>query len=113
MKPQLITIHDKKELYRSYMPFLKGGGLFLPFTNDFTVNMVKPGQTIFLILEIPAIPENRAKVALSGKVVYISKGTYKGCGISFSDSVPFKQIKANIENTISEFNSKKEPTYTF
>lgn len=36
LRPQTLIINDKKELYKSYMPFIQNGGLFLPFNDEIT-----------------------------------------------------------------------------
>lgn len=37
-KVQNLTFKNKIDLYRSYMPFIKGGGLFMHFNNEITAN---------------------------------------------------------------------------
>ena len=110
VKPQSITITDKKELYRCYMPFIKNGGLFIPFNEEVGPNQVSPGQNILIIF---SMLENRAKTPINGKVVWISKGgIQKGYGVTLGDSPPMKALKENIEISIVDMVRKKEPTYT-
>lgn len=112
-RPQTVVINDKKELYRCYMPFVKGGGLFIPFNEEITPNKIAPGQKILVVL---TILENKDKTPISGKVVWISRGgVHKGFGISFGEGAnnsAMKSLKDHIEASISEFTLKKEPTYT-
>ena len=53
-KPGLLTltIKDKSALYAAYMPFLDGGGLFIP-TND----KYNFGDEVFLLLSLIDEPE--------------------------------------------------------
>ena len=110
IKPQSITITDKKELYRCYMPFIKNGGLFIPFNDEVGPNQVFPGQNILIIF---SMLENRAKTPINGKVVWISKGgPQKGYGVTLGDSPPMKALKENIEINIADMVRKKDATYT-
>ena len=40
-----LSIKDRQALYRSYMPFVSGGGLFVPSTKKFSL-----GDEVFLLL---------------------------------------------------------------
>lgn len=110
IRPQNITIDDKKDLYKCYLPFIKDGGIFIPFNDDVTAENIYPGMTILLLLTVIE-PKNR--VTISGKVVWIQKsGAVKGYGVSLGSSVPAKSLKDYIEMTVSDLAQKKEPTYT-
>lgn len=109
LKPQMIAINDKKELYRCYMPFIKGGALFIPFNDDVTPAKVQPGQKMFLILSLM----DKQKIPVNGKVVWINRsGMLKGYGVAFGESNAMKALKETIENQIAELTIKKEQNYT-
>lgn len=110
LRPRNITIDDKKELYKYYMPFIKDGGLFIPFQEDLNANNVYPGMTVLLLLTVIE-PKNR--YTISGKVVWIQKaGAIKGYGISLGSSTQAKSLKDYIEVAVADLAQKKEPTYT-
>ncbi len=110
MRPQTVVILDKKELYRCYMPFITGGGIFIPFNDEVTPQKIAPGQKMFIVF---SMLENKQKIPIQGKVVWINKsGLTKGFGVAFGDSAPMKALKENIENNITELMAKREPTYT-
>jgi type IV pilus assembly protein PilZ len=110
LRPQTVVITDKKELYRSYMPFIVGGGLFIPFNEEVTPNKVQPGQKMFIVF---SMLESKQKIPIQGKVVWICKsGLTKGYGVAFGDSAPMRALKENIENQITDLMAKKEATYT-
>lgn len=44
-----LSIADKQQLYRCYMPFVKGGGIFIPFSDDMPANRVMPGQALLIL----------------------------------------------------------------
>ena len=111
VKPQTITISDKRELYKCYMPFIKGGGLFIPFTNEVGPAQIYPGQTIFVMV---SILDGKMKTPAQGKVVWISKGgMQKGYGISFIATAQTKALKEAIELNILDLAQRKDiSTYT-
>ena len=110
LRPQTVVINDKRELYRCYMPFIVGGGLFIPFNEEITPNKITPGQKIFIVF---SMLENKQKTPIQGKVVWVNKtGLTKGYGVAFGDSAPMKALKENIENHITDLMAKKEATYT-
>ena len=107
---QNINFLDKKELYRSYMPFIKSGGLFIPFNDNITPHKISLGQNIFIIL---TLMYSSKKHPISGKIVWIQRsGLYKGFAFAFGDTTPSKLLKEHIENLILDFSLKKESTYT-
>lgn len=110
-KPQNLVISDKRELYRCYMPFIKGGGLFMNFNEEITPLKIAPGQKILIVL---SILDNKERVPISGKVAWISRGgIYRGFGVSLGEAPNTKSIKEQIEHAILDFSLRKEPTYTF
>ena len=46
-----LSIKDKQALYKSYMPFVVGGGLFVPSTKRFFL-----GDEVFLLLTLDLTP---------------------------------------------------------
>ena len=59
-----VNIPDRATLQASYMPFIQGGGLFVPSKNP-----IKMGEEVFVLA---GLPEQTQKVPLTGKVVWIS-----------------------------------------
>ena len=51
LKPQMLSITSKAELYRCYMPFIKGGALFIPFNDDITPAKINPVDKIILLID--------------------------------------------------------------
>ncbi|WP_269914832.1 PilZ domain-containing protein [Acinetobacter sp. HY1485] len=69
MQPQMggiiqLNIPDRNVLQASYMPFVTGGGLFIPSKLD-----VKLGEERFVIA---TLPEQAQKIPLTGKVIWIN-----------------------------------------
>jgi len=59
-----LAIATVDELFACYMPFVKGGGLFVPTRKPFVM-----GDEVFLLLDLYDDPE---KIPLAGKVVWIT-----------------------------------------
>jgi len=59
-----IAIRDKQALYMSYMPFIEGGGIFVPSPKDHDL-----GDELFLLAHIMDEPE---PIKISGKIVWIT-----------------------------------------
>lgn len=110
MKPQTVIINERRELYRCYMPFIKGGGLFIPFNEEINASKVQPGQKVFIVL---SILDSKQKIPIHGKIVWISRGgPMKGYGVALGESPVMKSLKETIETHIAEIAAKKENTYT-
>lgn len=70
MKPRMggliqVNINDRATLQASYMPYILGGGLFVPSKNP-----VKMGDEVFVLA---GLPDQSQKVPLTGKVIWISQ----------------------------------------
>ncbi len=102
-RPINVSIPDKKELLRSYMPFVKSAGIFIPIQNEHEYEI---GQKVFIIL---TLPEEKSKKTISGKVVWLNKfGKLKGIGVSFGEGNNAKLIKDTIETIILDIPNKQD-----
>lgn len=110
IKPQTIVINEKKDLYKSYMPYIRGGGLFISF-NEETFNKVSPGDKVLILF---SMLEDRRKTTIAGTVIWINKtGVNKGYGVAFTPNPQTKALKESIEANILDMTVRKEPTFTF
>lgn len=57
-----LAIKDKKQLYKSYMPFITNGGLFIP-----TKRMYKMGEEVFMLL---ILMDETERLPIAGTVVW-------------------------------------------
>jgi type IV pilus assembly protein PilZ len=76
-----LTIKDKAVLYAAYMPFIQGGGLFIPTSKQYQL-----GEEVFMLLKLMEEPE---KIPAAGKIVWITpKGAQgnkvAGIGVQFT-----------------------------
>ena len=77
-----LTIKDKSALYAAYMPFVKGGGLFITTKKTYRV-----GEEVFMLL---TLMEETEKIPVAGKIVWITPvgaqgNRAAGIGVQFSD----------------------------
>ena len=75
-----LSIKEKSALYAAYMPFLKGGGIFIPTSKPYNL-----GDEVLLLLTLMEDPN---KIPVAGKVVWItpagaSGGKTQGIGVQF------------------------------
>ena len=76
-----LTIKDKSVLYAAYMPFIQGGGMFIPTNKQYQL-----GEEVFMLLKLMEEPE---KIPVAGKVVWLtprgSQGNkVAGIGVQFT-----------------------------
>lgn len=77
-----LTIKDKSALYAAYMPFIKGGGLFIPTKKSYQI-----GEEVFMLL---TLMDETEKIPVAGKIVWITPpgaqgNRAAGIGVQFSD----------------------------
>lgn len=77
-----LTIESKDDLYKSYMPFISGGGLFIPTDQSYQL-----GEEVFALVTLMDEPN---KVPVTGKVIWVTPptpqgGRKQGIGIQFSE----------------------------
>ena len=107
MEELSIGFSDIKDLYRSYMPFLKTGGLFVRTSRQY-----KMGQSLALSVTLPDALE---PLSVSGKVAWITphgsqSSSPAGIGITFIDDK--SQLGAKIEKLLGGMLNSPDPTYT-
>ncbi|HEY7759618.1 MAG TPA: PilZ domain-containing protein, partial [Burkholderiales bacterium] len=59
-----LNIKEKSVLYAAYMPYVRGGGIFIP-----TARPYKLGDEIFMLISLLDDP---AKLPVAGRVIWIS-----------------------------------------
>ena len=79
-----LTIKDKNALYAAYMPFVKGGGIFVPSSRPY-----KLGEEVFMLL---TLMDSKEKIPVAGHVIWVTPpgaqgSRTSGIGIQFSEKV--------------------------
>lgn len=102
-----LSLLTKKDLFNAYMPFVKGGGLFIS-----TDEKLEMGTNVAITLKLM---DDLEEYSLTGKVVWINpqfaQGNLpQGVGVQFTDANA-QRVRDRIENYLAGFNSE-EPTHT-
>ncbi len=77
-----LVLPEKQQLYDAYMPFVKGGGLFIATNRDFHL-----GEEVFALLQLM---DETDKTPITGKVIWMTpkspqNGKKQGVGIQISN----------------------------
>lgn len=103
-----LAIKEKAALYAAYMPFIKGGGLFIPTNKTYRI-----GEEVFMLLSLLDDP-NKLKVV--GKVSWITPvtqgGRPQGIGVQFSAEDGGTEVRNKIEALLGGALKSARPTHT-
>ena len=104
-----LNIREKAALYAAYMPFLKGGGIFIPTSRPYSL-----GEEVFMLLSLMDDPN---RIAVQGKVVWITPdggqgNRTQGIGVQFTLDDTGSAARAAIEKILGETLASSRPTHT-
>lgn len=103
-----LAIKEKAALYAAYMPFVKGGGLFIPTNKSFKV-----GDEVFMLLSLVDDP---VKLKVVGHVIWITPVTQgnrpQGIGVQFSEKDGGLEARNKIEALLGGVLKSARPTHT-
>jgi type IV pilus assembly protein PilZ len=104
-----LNIREKAALYAAYMPFLKGGGIFIPTSRTYAL-----GEEVFMLL---SLMDNPNRIAVQGKVVWITPegvqgSRTQGIGVQFTLDDTGSAARAEIEKILGESLASSRPTHT-
>ncbi len=102
-----LTIKDKAVLYAAYMPFVQGGGLFIPTNKKYRL-----GDEVFMLL---TLMEEAEKLPLAGKVIWMTTmgaqgNRAAGIGVQFND--PDNIVQRKIETYLAGSLESDRATHT-
>ena len=104
-----LNIREKAALFAAYMPFLKGGGIFIPTTRAYTL-----GEEVFMLLSLMDDPN---RIAVQGKVVWVTPegvqgNRTQGIGVQFTLDDTGASARATIERILGETLASSRTTHT-
>ncbi|MCD6706733.1 MAG: PilZ domain-containing protein [Thiobacillus sp.] len=104
-----LSIKEKSALFAAYMPFIKGGGLFIPTNKSY-----KMGEEVFMLLTLMDDP---VRLPVSGKVVWLTPsgahgGRTQGVGVQFAFNESGKAAQNKIEGFLGGSLKSVRPTHT-
>ena len=101
-----LELKDEAALYQAYMPFVKGGGLFVNTTREHEI-----GDDVFVLL---TLLEQSEPIPVSGKVVWVappgSNTHLPGIGIQLGEDN--RELMNRIEMQLANQLSSAKPTHT-
>lgn len=91
-----VRIEDDASLQSAYMPFVTGGGLFIPAEGKFNL-----GEEIFVMLELSEVKE---PLPIAGKIIWVTpedsnRDWMRGIGLQFSEED--QEVKELIESRLA------------
>ena len=104
-----LNIRERAALYAAFMPFLKGGGIFIPTSREY-----KLGEEVFMLLSLMDDPN---RIAVQGKVVWVTPegvqgNRTQGIGVQFTQDETGAAARATIEKVLGETLASSRPTHT-
>ena len=104
-----LNIRERAALYAAYMPFLKGGGIFIPTSRTYQL-----GDEVFMLLSLMDDPN---RIAVQGKVVWLTPdgvqgNRTQGIGVQFTQDETGESARALIEKALGETIASQRPTHT-
>ena len=104
-----LAIKDKQALYNAYMPFVKGGGIFVP-----TVKRYSIGDEVFILL---TLLEDKERLPVAGRVCWVtppgSQGNRTaGIGVQFNESAEGEIVRGKIETFLAGILNSEKSTHT-
>ena len=103
-----LAIKEKSALYAAYMPYIKGGGLFIPTNKNFKIN-----EEVFMLLSLVDDP---VKLKVVGKVVWTtptaSTNRPQGIGVQFSEKDGGLEVRNKIEAILGGTLKSNRATHT-
>ena len=104
-----LSIRSRAELFQAWMPFLMGGGLFIPTTRAYAL-----GEEVFVLLGEMNTTE---KLTLRGTVAWINPahmhdGRPQGIGVSLQGDPGAPDLRKRIEAMLGTAAHSSRPTFT-
>jgi len=103
-----LAIKDKGALYAAYMPFLQGGGIFIPSNKPYMI-----GDEVFMLL---TLMDETEKMPVVGRVAWINPvgaqgNRIAGIGVQFTDK-DGEAVRNKIETYLAGALKSERMTHT-
>jgi type IV pilus assembly protein PilZ len=104
-----LAIKDKGALYNAYMPFVKGGGIFVPTAKRYAL-----GDEVFILL---TLMDDKERLPVAGRVIWLTPAGAQsnraaGIGVQFNESAEGEMVKTKIETHLAGMIGADKPTHT-
>ncbi len=104
-----LNIRERTALYAAYMPWVEGGGIFIPTTRPY-----KLGDVVFMLL---SLMDDANRLAVQGKVVWVTPqgvqgNRAQGIGVQFTKDETGQSAKARVEAILGGLLAQQRATHT-
>lgn len=104
-----LSLKDKAQLYAAYIPYLRGGGIFVPVAKRYAL-----GDEVFVFL---TLPESSERIPVAGKVAWVTPtgaqgNRAAGIGVQFPDTPDGVELRSRIESQLGAVLASDKPTLT-
>lgn len=104
-----LAIKDKGALYLAYMPFVRGGGLFVPTTRPYQL-----GDEVFILL---TLMDEKDRLPVAGRVVWVTPqgaqgNRAAGIGVQFNEGSDGEAVRTKIETMLAGTLNSDRNTHT-
>ncbi|HNY45679.1 MAG TPA: PilZ domain-containing protein [Casimicrobium sp.] len=104
-----LNIRERTALYAAYIPWVEGGGIFIPTTRNYAL-----ADEVFMLLTLMDDPN---RIAVQGKVVWITPpgiqgARAQGIGVQFTKDDTGRAAKGRIEAILGALLASSRPTHT-
>ena len=104
-----LAIKEKSQLYGAYMPFLKGGGIFVPTPKRYSL-----GDEVFVML---TLLDDKERLPVAGRVIWITPAGAQGnrtagIGVQFNESAEGEMVRGKIETHLAGMLNGEKHTFT-
>lgn len=110
MRPTVLSlvIKERAGLYSAYMPFIEGGGVFIPTQKEYLM-----GDQVYVILQLM---DNPKRFSIAAKVVWVSPAGMsqksQGIGVQIPYDETGKELREFIENSLGSAIGSSRKTHT-
>jgi type IV pilus assembly protein PilZ len=93
-----LNIKERSILYAAYMPYIKGGGIFIP-----TARAYRLGDEIFMLISLMDEP---TRLPVAGRVIWLTPpgchgNRIQGVGVQFKDDESGALARSRIETLLT------------
>lgn len=104
-----LNIKERSVLYAAYMPYIKGGGIFIP-----TARPYRLGDEIFMLI---SLMDDANKLPVAGRVIWLTPpgchgNRVQGVGVQFKDDDSGTLVRTRIEGLLTGQLQLNRPTHT-
>lgn len=104
-----LAIKDKGALYNAYMPYVRGGAIFVPTPKRYSL-----GDEVFILL---SLLDEKERLPVAGKVIWLTPtgaqgNRAAGIGVQFAETVEGETVKNKIETMLAGMLGADKPTHT-